>query len=440
MIKLIIFDLDGVLVDTRDIHKEAFQRALEEVEGFRLTDNEYLELDGLPTKTKLDKLSNRINNAQTIANKKRLITDELTKNIGVDTELVELFQYIRSQGIMIGVASNAIMDFVHYMIGKLGINNYINAYIGNDHIKPKPHPQMYLTIMSKLGFAPDETLICEDSVFGKEAALRSGAFLCPIKNRNDLTIEKIKTYINQKQTKQPWKDDNMQVLIPMAGAGSRFAQAGYTFPKPLIEVNGKPMIQLVVENINIDAKYIFIVQEEHYEKYNLEYLLKLIKPNCKIVLTKGVTEGAACTTLLAEKLIGNGPLLIANSDQYVEWNSSEFCFCMQNYDAGLLTFSATHPKWSFARVENNLVVEVAEKKPISDIASVGIYYWNNGDEYVKYAKQMINKNIRVNNEFYVCPVLNEAIQDGKRVKNYHIENMWGLGTPEDLNEFNNRIS
>ena len=107
----------------------------------------------------------------------------------------------------------------------------------------------------------------------------------------------------------------MKVLIPMAGAGSRFEKAGYTFPKPLIEVDGKPMIQVVVENLNIDAQHIFIVQKEHYEKYNLQYLLNLIAPGCEIVQVDGVTEGAACTTLLAKEFINNDePLLTANSD------------------------------------------------------------------------------------------------------------------------------
>jgi dTDP-glucose pyrophosphorylase len=226
----------------------------------------------------------------------------------------------------------------------------------------------------------------------------------------------------------------------MAGAGSRFEKAGYTFPKPLIEVNGKPMIPVVVENLNIDAKHIFIVQKEHYEKYNLKYLLNLItENNCEIVQVDGMTEGAACTTLLAKELINNNePLVMANSDQFVEWDSNEFMYSMtaDNIDAGILTFNSTHPKWSFAKLnEDGFVSEVAEKKPISDIATVGVYYWNKGSDYVKYAEQMISKDVRVNNEFYVCPVFNEAIQDDKKVKVFPIEKMWGLGTPEDLDIF-----
>jgi dTDP-glucose pyrophosphorylase len=231
----------------------------------------------------------------------------------------------------------------------------------------------------------------------------------------------------------------MNVIVPMAGAGSRFAQAGYTFPKPLIEVNGKPMIQFVVENLNVEANYIFLVQEEHYEKYSLQYLLNLIAPNCTIVKVNGITEGAACTTLLAREYIDNGdPLLIANSDQFVEWNSNEclYAFNADGIDGGIVTFESTHPKWSYARVgADGFVSEVAEKRPISNNATVGIYFWSRGSDYIKYAEQMINKNIRTNNEFYVCPVFNEAIGDGKKIRVKHVEKMWGLGTPEDLNYF-----
>ena len=230
----------------------------------------------------------------------------------------------------------------------------------------------------------------------------------------------------------------MTVLIPMAGAGSRFEQAGYTFPKPLIEVGGKPMIQVVVENLNLmDHKHVYIVQKEHYEKYALNYLLPLITPDCEIVQVENVTQGAACTTLLAKEHINNAePLIIANSDQFVEWGIS--VPKEEEFDAAIYTFKATHPKWSFAKVEDGYVTEVAEKKPISNTATVGVYYWKKGSDYVAYAEQMIEKNIRVNNEFYVCPVFNEAIEGGKKVITVDVNKMWGMGTPEDLKVFLDR--
>jgi dTDP-glucose pyrophosphorylase len=236
-----------------------------------------------------------------------------------------------------------------------------------------------------------------------------------------------------------WADKKLNVLIPMAGAGSRFQKAGYTFPKPLIEVNGTPMIQVVVENLNIDANYIYVVQKSHREKYNLDIMLNLITPNCKIVEVDGVTDGAACTALLAKEYINNeDPLFFANSDQYAIWDSNEFFYKMNETgcDGGIVTFTSTHPKWSFARIDSGgFIAEVAEKKPISDRATVGFYYWKKGSDFVKYAEQMISKNVRVNNEFYVCPVYNEAINEGKKIKEFGIEKMYGLGTPEDLNFF-----
>jgi dTDP-glucose pyrophosphorylase len=170
----------------------------------------------------------------------------------------------------------------------------------------------------------------------------------------------------------------------------------------------------------MEVNYIFIVQKEHYEKYNLKYMLNLIAPGCKIVQVDGLTEGAACTTLLAKEFIDNDkPLVIANSDQFVEWNSNEvmYAFSADQIDGGILTFKATHPKWSYVKLsDDGFVSEVAEKKVISDNATVGIYYWKRGSDYVKYANKMIEANDRTNNEFYVCPVFNYAIKDNKKIR------------------------
>ena len=298
---------------------------------------------------------------------------------------------------------------------------------------------MYWQAMSMMDRLPEETLIIEDNPHGLLAATRSGATVLRVDDPSDVTLEKIETKLNAKVMAVEWQDKNLNVLIPMAGAGSRFEQAGYTFPKPLVEVHGKPMIQVVVENLNLDANYIFVVQKSHRERYNLDTTLNLIAPGCKIVEVDGVTEGAACTALVAKDYIDNeNPLFFANSDQFVEWNVAEFMYHMQEsrVDGGIATFKATHPKWSYAKVdEDNFVIEVAEKKPISDNATVGYYYWKHGADFVKYANQMIDKDVRVNNEFYVCPVFNEAIQDGKKVRIKEVDAMWGLGTPEDLQYF-----
>ncbi len=234
----------------------------------------------------------------------------------------------------------------------------------------------------------------------------------------------------------------MKILIPMAGEGSRFANAGYTFPKPLIDVNGKPMIQTVVENLSFDATYIFLVRKSHLEKYvGLRSMLKTIsKGKIEIVEVEELTEGAACTALLAKKFINvDDDLLIANSDQYITYNPQNF-ISMKNHcsntDAIVFTFNATHPRWSFVKTDQaGVITHVEEKNPISDIATCGIYWYRKGSDFVEYAEKMINKNIRVNNEFYIAPVYNELIADGKKLLPFYVHTMWGLGTPEDLNNY-----
>jgi dTDP-glucose pyrophosphorylase len=207
----------------------------------------------------------------------------------------------------------------------------------------------------------------------------------------------------------------------------------------LIEVEGQPMIHKVVNNLNIQGRYIFLVQKTHYEKYNLENLLNMISPGCEIIQLEGLTEGAACTVLTSRELIDNDePLIIANSDQYIDWNAFETIseFSNEGIDGGILTFNSVHPKHSFAKVDGQgYVTEVAEKKPISTNATVGVYFWKKGSDFVYYADQMIQKNIRTNNEFYVCPVYNEAIQDGKKIITSMVDKMWGMGTPEELDNF-----
>jgi len=235
----------------------------------------------------------------------------------------------------------------------------------------------------------------------------------------------------------------MKILIPMAGEGSRFAKEGYTFPKPLIDVNGKPMIQTVVENLDFDCEYIFLVRTEHLEKYSglIDTLDRITNGKFKYVPVDGLTEGAACTALLAEEFINNDEdLLIANSDQIIEYEPQNFNTLknLTSLDAMVFTFNAVHPKWSFVKTNSRgYVTEVAEKKPISNIATCGIYWYRRGSDFVKYAEQMIEKDIRVNNEFYIAPVYNELIEDGKTLLPFYVHKMSGIGTPEDLRTFLN---
>jgi len=450
--KLVIFDLDGVLIDSRELHYDALNEALRKVgQEFVISREEHLSTyDGLNTTRKLELLSEQKGLDRKYFNQiwqdKQNATFDLIRKLPANNTAKYIIDELKKKGWKIGVASNSIRETIRIALNTIGILGDVDYIVSNEDVKrTKPFPEMYWKCMTALNALPKNTIIVEDSHIGRQGAIDSGAILYPVENANDLNGIKFMDKINEFEKAQennsliPWRDKKLNVLIPMAGAGSRFSQAGYTFPKPLIEVHGKPMIQVVVENLNIEANYIFIVQKDHYEKYNLKYLLNLIAPNCKIVQVEGITEGAACTTLLAKEFIDNdAPLVMANSDQFVEWNSNEcmYAFNADAIDGGILTFKATHPKWSYAKIgDDGFVSEVAEKKPISDNATVGVYFWKKGSDYVKYAEQMIANNIRTNNEFYVCPVFNEAIADGKKVRVKQIEKMWGIGTPEDLNYF-----
>jgi HAD superfamily hydrolase (TIGR01509 family) len=439
--KLIIFDLDGVLVEAKTIHFDALNEALGP--KYSIEWNEHLsKYDGLKTNQKLKILTQEkglpSSMYKQVWDEKQHLTLQKLSNLQPSNQLQACMSSLVSEGYKIACCSNSIRKTVLTVLSKLGIIEYFDLILSNEDVKnSKPHPEIYWKAISMVGCLPEETLIVEDSPFGLLAASRSKSHVMRVESPKDITYNNIYKHLNNQVNMTPkWKNEKLNVLIPMAGAGSRFEQAGYTFPKPLIEVNGKPMIQVVIENLNLDANYIYVVQKSHREKYNLDTLLNLLTPGCKIVETDGLTEGAACTALLAKDYINNdNPLFFANSDQFVEWDSNEFMYKMQETDAdgGIVTFTATHPKWSFAKVDDNgLVTEVAEKNPISDIATVGYYYWKNGSDFVKYAEQMIEKNIRVNNEFYVCPVFNQAVEDCKKIRTFNTAGMWGLGTPEDL--------
>jgi HAD superfamily hydrolase (TIGR01509 family) len=448
--KLVIFDLDGVLIDSRDVHYDALNSALIKINPkFVVTREEHLsKYDGLGTTMKLKMLTELkglpVEYHDQVWKEKQKQTIDILQKLPENKTAISIIKQLKKDGWKIAVASNSIRETIITALNAIGVLGYIEYIVSNEDVKHhKPYPEMYWKCMTALNALPQNTIIVEDSHIGRQGAIASGGHLYGIKDADDLDKDKFFGMIDRFQLKGkkevPWKNEKMNVLIPMAGAGSRFAQAGYTFPKPLIEVNGKPMIQVVVENLNIDAHYVFIVQEEHFHKYNLKQVLNLIKPGCDIVTINGITEGAAVTTLLAKEYINNNePLLIANSDQIVEWNSNEclYAFDADEIDGGILTFKATHPKWSYAKIgDNGFVSEVAEKNPISDNATVGIYYWKHGSDYVKYAEDMIQKDIRTNNEFYVCPVFNQAIEDGKKIRVKEIEKMWGIGTPEDLNYY-----
>ena len=226
----------------------------------------------------------------------------------------------------------------------------------------------------------------------------------------------------------------------MAGLGSRFSEAGFKKPKPLIQVNNKTMINLVIENLtpSEEHKFIFICQKEHIRNTRLKDEIKVLTNDHIIIEVDTITDGPASSVLLAEKYINNSdPIMIANCDQFVNIDIDKYLKRSKLYDGLIMTMWANDPKWSFVKYgDDNNIISVVEKRVVSNVATVGIYNFSNGEQFCNYAHEMINNNDRVNNEFYVAPIYNYLIKDNKKLSTYDIgNNMYGLGTPEDLSYF-----
>ena len=231
----------------------------------------------------------------------------------------------------------------------------------------------------------------------------------------------------------------MNVVIPMAGDGTRFSDAGYTTPKPFIPVFGKPMIQAVVENLNIDCRFIFIIRKKHSGSNDLQTFLDSIKPGCIVIEIDELTEGSACTALLAEEYIDETPLLITNCDQIMrDFDINKLTeFAEKNEADGVLgAFISSSTKNSYMKLdENACITELKEKIVISNTASNGLHFWKCGKDFVSSTKEMIKNNERYNNEFYVAPTYNYLIKDGKKILPYFYNLHYAIGTPDDLNKY-----
>ena len=242
----------------------------------------------------------------------------------------------------------------------------------------------------------------------------------------------------------------MNIVIPMAGDGSRFKINGYEKPKPLIQVDNVPMIESAVKTLNIDGRYIFVIREYENTKNTSDLIkcLKKIKPDCVILKTTKLTRGAAETCLIAKEHINNNEeLIITNCDQLLSWDSKKFIkYTKQAYDGIVVTYTSSDPKNSFILIDNNgFAIEIREKKAISDLALIGLHYWKRGSDFVRSTKKMIESNNKESNEFYVAPTYNYLIKEDLKITNYHLEKneYVSIGTPDDLriyigkkNEFN----
>jgi len=441
MIKAIIFDMDGVLIDADKWHYNALNVALQHSEVEPITWQEHLTIyKGIPTRKKLEILTERKGLPRDLwdkiyKSKQDITIDIISKFCTVDTEKVEMMRLLKKK-YKIVVCSNAVTATVELMLAKSELLPFVDFYLSNQNVaKPKPNPEIYFKAFEMLGLSKGECVIVEDSDVGKKAAMDSGGILCSVNNPYEVNYYRVLRTIME--------SERINFVIPAAGQGKRFSEVGYQHPKPLIDVNGKPMIQLVLENINGTGRPLVLMQKKHIVQYCANEIIKFIKPSAEVIHVDGITEGAACTALLAKDFINNeSEVIMANSDQLVDLDLQRFINDMRekSADGGMITFKSSEAKWSYAKYDETMKVsQVAEKQVISDQATVGIYYYRRGSDFVKYAEQMIRKDIRINGEFYICPIFNEYIEAGKKIYIYEIKQsqMHGLGTPEDLDTYLN---
>jgi HAD superfamily hydrolase (TIGR01509 family) len=457
MIKGIIFDLDGVLVDAVDWHFKALNRALN-LFGYAIDEAEHKEkFDGLPTAKKLEILSETKglprNLHSFIADQKQIYTLEtIKKNCKACPNITELLSCLKERGYTLGVASNSVKQTIHSVLDQMRITSYFDVILSRQEVaRGKPHPDIFYRAIELMNLGSNEALIVEDSKPGIIAANQVTPHVLVVKSPSDVSLSTINPLLKRiDKTVAPSsllpKRHNplIQIVVPMAGLGTRFQAAGYSDAKPFIPVLNKPMIQWVVENMTPTQwlhNFTFLCHKNHVKNPTYTSRLHSIAPKSQIVSVLETTEGAACTVLLGvDKLNPSQPLILANSDQWVDIPIDDFIedAITSGCDGSIMTFKATEDKWSYARLNKmGRVVEVAEKVPISEHATVGIYYFKHAQDFIEAAFSMIRRNIRTKGEFYVCPVYNELISANKRIKIFEInmEKMHGLGTPEDLKSF-----
>jgi HAD superfamily hydrolase (TIGR01509 family) len=452
-VKALIFDLDGVLADLCDLHRLTFIRAFNDAVGSHILDDDLHErhLEGLDTRSKLAVCktlfpSHAFDSDSVFREKQARTADELALH-HFSPRTATALTWAKEQGFLLACVTNSIRSTMNTVLERLGVSNGIfDLTLSNEDVSaPKPSPAGYIEAMKSLDVSPSQTVIFEDSARGLAAANASGAHVVKVLNSLDITAPFLQSVALTGA--RPVAATSLRIVIPMAGLGSRFAKDGFYVQKPFLPVisengNQEQMWEMVVENLmpkdpllRTNTEVHLVVREEQ-----LPFFRRL--PHVHLHTVPYLTEGAACTVLTLKDLINDDvPLCIGNSDQFLDWDADEFYRAAfhVSYSGAISVFYNPRPddlKWSYAALSNDgRVSRVAEKVYIGPHATTGIYAWKRGRDFVKHAENMIARNERVNNEFYVCPVYNGAIQEGSDFRVHNCTRFWGVGVPDDYIHF-----
>ncbi len=432
---LIAFDLDGTLIDARDIHFECLNEALQSVGAGTISFEEHIgRFDGLPTKEKLRMLleEGRLGpyDVGRVVSEKDRLTAERIIPFEPNERLTELFVGLRVAGHMTAIVSNAKRSTIVSVVHALHISP--DCIVGGDDVAHKPSPEGYERAMHECNETRHGTIILEDAPVGKAAARASGARVIPVFDPQQLTLSSVLGYISG--------ETSIDVVMPMAGDGKRFQEHGFVPPKPLIDVAGRSMAAVAVNTLDIpEARHILLPRADHLASHpGMSAALKGLVRSAVIVPVPSLTQGQASTVLLARHLIGDRPLVIANCDQSIVWDSDRALHWMisQDLDGLVLTFTCLVPdkRWSYVEIgTDGLVKRAAEKDPISSRALCGVFITLRGTDMIRAIDEMISADDRVNGEFYVSPALNRMVAWGRRIGEIPVA-FSSLGTPELLAE------
>tara|TARA_B100000902_G_scaffold399844_1_gene472956 strand:- start:7952 stop:9619 length:1668 start_codon:yes stop_codon:yes gene_type:complete len=430
-----LFDLDGTLANTTEIHHQSQIESVKMISGYDITKNKNL-LDifnsSITTKKKLDFLLKEniisLEQIDIIYEKKTELANNLLGKLNYDPDKVNLFKFLKEKKCKIGIVTNSSKISSTIVLKSLGIFKYIDILITNNDVKnTKPHSEPYIRAISEFGGDINKYIIFEDSEDGLISAKGIGCDVYHVKNIKDINIELIRKMNNI---------ENINILIPMAGKGSRFTKRGFKSQKPLIKLNEKTLIEHAIESLNIDGNYIFIIRREINESNKeLIDILNNIKPDCKIIEIDYITEGSASTCYLAKEYINNNDeLIITNCDQILEWDSANFLKKSKDYDCCVLTYNSNDKKNSFIKTDkNNIGIEIIEKEVISDNALVGVHYFKKGSDFISSYNEIFKNNKKFKNEYYTSTVCDNLIKNNKLVYNIKLtenQKYYSTGTPE----------
>lgn len=429
----LIFDLDGVLVDAKELHFLSLNKALVDCNLKPISEEQhFLEFDGLPTQEKINRLGCQAHGEKIIQLKNEYVLAEIPNltNSGIGSIIQKLGQKIY-------VCSNAQKWFVEECIKMLGFDAEI---VTPNPLPPKPAPDMYEFILKQ----HNECYIFEDNPNGLKAAFAAQR---NYPNTKVIRVDDAEDAVHKLKMLGPVSDpyvwhDYPTIIIPMLGESKRFYEKGYTVPKYQLPVGSGTMLSTTIASLQVGTGRLTIAARDNERAYLSSYCVKYFDQN---VVTEGMVD-TILRTLKGCTIYPDEPLILASCDQAQKYDALSCMYVLRNnphVDGICLVFKETegNPKWSFCktRENSNIIEEVAEKRPISQWANCGVYFWKRAADFIRYAEQMMAANDRVRNEFYAAPVFNYAIKDGKNIIIKEAEEFYPLGVPEDYEKNKDKV-